>query len=49
MKTYIVYQLEDYYLIQWQVLHSNITRIAWQTVRRITNEISEVKVLTFVR
>ena len=31
---------EDYQLIQYQIIQSNIMmRIAWQTVRRITNEI----------
>ena len=29
-------QLEDYQLIQYQILQTNIMRIVWQTVRRIT-------------
>ena len=33
------YQLGRYEVIQYQVLRSNIIRIVWQTVRRITNEI----------
>ena len=37
------YQLGGYKLIQYQILQTNITRIIWQTVRRITNEILEVK------
>ena len=37
------YQLGDYKLIQYQILHTNIARIVWQTVRRITNEILGVK------
>ena len=36
-------KLGDYKLIQYQILQTNITRIIWQTVRRITNEILEVK------
>ena len=39
-------QLEDYKLIQYQILQTNITRTAWQTVRRITNEILGVKGLS---
>ena len=31
------------YLIQYQIPQSNIIRIEWQTVRRITNEILGVK------
>ena len=31
------------YLIQYQIHQSNIIRIEWQTVRRITNEILGVK------
>ena len=34
-----IYQLGDYYLIQYQFLRTNIIRIVWLTVRRITNEI----------
>ncbi|RMX53709.1 hypothetical protein pdam_00000356, partial [Pocillopora damicornis] len=34
------YQLVDYKLIRYQIPHTNITRTVWQTVRRITNEIS---------
>ena len=37
--------LGDYWLIQYQILQTNITRTIWQTVRRITNEILGVKVL----
>ena len=37
------YQLEDNKLIQYQILQTNIMRIAWQTVRRITSEILGVK------
>ena len=37
------YQLVDYKLIRYQILHTNITRTVWQTVRRITNEISGVR------
>ena len=33
------YQSGDYWLIQDQILQSNITRIVWQTIRRITIEI----------
>ena len=40
------YQLEDYWLIQYQIPKTNITRTVWQTVRRITNEILGVKELT---
>ena len=36
-------QLEDYILIQCQILQTNITRTMWQTVRRITNEILGVR------
>ena len=31
--------LWDYQLIQYQIIQSNIMRIVWPTVRRITNEI----------
>ena len=37
------YQLEDYKLIEYQILQTNMTRTVWQTVRRITNEILGVK------
>ena len=37
------YQLEDYYLIQYQILLIDIVRIVWQTVGRNANEIFEVK------
>ena len=37
------YQLWDQWLIQYQILWTNIKRIVWQTVRRITNEILRVK------
>ena len=40
------YQSGDYWLIQFQILQTNITKIVWQTVRRITNEILGVKGLT---
>ena len=33
----------NYKLIQYQILHANITRTVWQTVRRINNEILGVK------
>ena len=35
--------LEDCWLIQNQILQTQIIRIVWQTVRRITNEILGVK------
>ena len=38
-----IYELQDYKLIQYQILQHNITRTVWQTVRRITNEILRVK------
>ena len=41
------YQLGDYKLIQYQFLQTNITITVWQTVRRIINEILEVKELIF--
>ena len=37
------YQLGDYWLIQYQILQTNITRTIWQTVRRIADEILGVK------
>ena len=37
------YQLEDHYLIQYQILQTNMIRMVWQTVRRITEEILGVK------
>ena len=37
------YQLQDYKLIQYQILQTNIIRTVWQTVRRITHEILGVK------
>ena len=37
------YQLGDYKLIQYQILWTNIIRIVWQPVGRITTEILEVK------
>ena len=37
------YQLWDYKLIQYPILQANITRTVWQKVRRITDEILEVK------
>ena len=36
-------KLGDYQLIQYQILQTNIIRIVWQTVRRITNKILGVK------
>ena len=33
----------DYRLIQYQILHANITRTVWQIIRRTTNEILGVK------
>ena len=35
-------------MIQYQILQTNITRTVWQTVKRITNEIFEVKGLVSV-
>ena len=35
--------LGDYLLIQYQILQSNIIRIVWQTVERVTDEILGVK------
>ena len=40
------HQLWDYYLMQYQILQTNIMRIIWQTVRRIPNEILGIKGLT---
>ncbi|RMX50549.1 hypothetical protein pdam_00008766, partial [Pocillopora damicornis] len=37
------YQFGEYWLIQFQILQTNITEIVWQTIRRITNEILGVK------
>ena len=37
------YLLWAYQLIWYQILQTNIIRIIWQTVRRITNEILKVK------
>ena len=39
----------DYKLIQYEILQTNIIRTIWQTIKRITNEISGVKRLTDVR
>ena len=39
------YQSWDYQWIQYQILQTNIMRIIWQTVRRITNEILRVSKL----
>ena len=36
----------DYYLIQHQILQTHIIGNVWQTVRRITNEISILKGLS---
>ena len=41
-------KLGDYKLTQYQILQTNITKTVWQTVRRITNEILEVKGLISV-
>ena len=35
--------------MQYQILQTNITRIVWQTIRRITNEILGVKRLSSLR
>ena len=43
------YQPGDYKLILYQILQTNITRIVWQTVRRITNEILGIKGLNTVK
>ena len=43
------YQPGGYKLIQYQILQTNITRIVWQTVRRITNEILGIKGLNTVK
>lgn len=40
------YSFGDYWLIQNQILLTNIKRIVWQTVRIITNENLGVKGLT---
>ena len=37
------YQLGDYFLIQYQILQTNIASIIYQTVGRIANEILGVK------
>ena len=37
------YHLEDYWLIQYQILRANIIGIVWQTVRRIADEILGTK------
>ena len=34
------YHLGDYKLIQYEILQTNITRAVWQTIARITDEIS---------
>ena len=36
-------KLGDYKLMQYQILQTNIIRIVWQTVRRITREMLGVK------
>ena len=43
-KEKIIYLWGDYWLIQYQILQTNIIIVKWQMVRRITNEII-VKVL----
>ena len=40
------YQLGDYSLIQHQILRTNIMRIVWLIVRRITDEIMGMKGFT---
>ena len=40
------YQLGDFWLIQYWILCTNIITHVWQIVRRITNEILEVKGLS---
>ena len=42
------YQSWDYQWIQYQILQTNIMRIIWQTVRRITNEILRVSELEWL-
>ena len=37
------YQLGDYKLIQYQILHTDMTRTVWKTERRITYGILGVK------
>ena len=37
------YQLGDYKYILYQILHTNIVRTVWQTVKRINSEILGVK------
>ena len=41
-------QWGDYKLIQYQILQSSITKTVWQTARRNTNEILEVKGLKLI-
>ena len=43
------YQSWDYQWIQYQILQTNIMRIIWQTVKRITNEILRVSELEWLR
>ena len=43
------YQSWDYQWIQYQILQTNIMRIIWQTVKRITNEILGVSELEWLR
>ena len=38
--------IRDYYLIHYQIPHTNFRSTIWQTVRRIVNEILGVKGLT---
>ena len=42
------YQLGDCWLIQLQILQTNITWIVWQIEKRITSEILGVKGLNFL-
>ena len=42
------YQSWDYQWIQYQILQTNIMRIIWQTVKRITNEILGVSKLEWL-
>ena len=43
------YQSWDYQWIQYQILQTNIMKIIWQTVKRITNEILGVSELEWLR
>ena len=43
------YQFEDYKMIQYQILQTNITRTVWEIVRRFNNKILGVKQLIIFR